>query len=161
MRARWKDPGVLAGFRSRVVAPRHDADMDDRTALTALLPALGPLADHFAALIAARLPVAAPSPAPEPLVTRHELARLLAVSIATVDRLDREGQPYVRIGDAKRYDVGAVFAWHRERTAAEPRTTAPTPRLPPAPAARRSEPEPVAAPSGVRRVSVGGRRAGR
>jgi hypothetical protein len=73
------------------------------------------------ALLPAPAEPAPPSPAlsspPPPLVDKRELARALAVSVATIDRLDREGQPHVRIGDAKRYDVAAVLAWHRERSA--------------------------------------------
>lgn len=59
-----------------------------------------------------------PSPAsiaPASLIDKRELARALNVSVATVDRLDREGQPFLRIGDAKRYDLASVLAWHRER----------------------------------------------
>ena len=94
------------------------------------------------------LPLASPVSTPPPLVDKRELARTISVSVATVDRLDREGQPYVRIGDAKRYDVAAVLAWHRERPAqlvALPAATAAPIRL-----------------SGVRRLSApvasGGRR---
>jgi hypothetical protein len=72
-------------------------------------------------------PPLAPAPA-APLCDKREIARALSVSVATVDRLDREGQPHVRIGDAKRYDLAAVLAWHRERS--ERPETAPT--LPPA-----------------------------
>ena len=34
-----------------------------------------------------------------------------------MDRLDREGQPHFYVGDVKRYNIDAVIAWHRERTA--------------------------------------------
>jgi hypothetical protein len=90
--------------------------------------ALAQAAQHFAAALAALAPywspppaatAAPPAPAVEPLVDRRELARLLSVSIATVDRLDREGQPHVRVGDSKRYHVAEVLRWHRERTPAE------------------------------------------
>jgi hypothetical protein len=84
--------------------------------------------------------------APEPLVGRHEIARLLGVSVATIDRLDHEGQPHVRIGDAKKYDHAEVLDWHRSRPVEEKPASAPA-ELPPA-------------ASGVRRVSTGGRRGG-
>ncbi len=100
---------------------------------------LNALADAIAERLAARgsVPVKA-----EPLVDRRELGRLLGVSVATVDRLDHEGQPYVRVGDSKRYDVAAVRAWHAERTAAAPKL-APVVEAP--------------ATTGVRRITRGGR----
>ncbi|MFT3769645.1 MAG: tyrosine-type recombinase/integrase [Minicystis sp.] len=64
---------------------------------------------------------AAPAPtAPAVLVDKREVARTLGVSVATVDRLDREGQPFIRVGDVKRYDLAAVLAWHRDRLDREP-----------------------------------------
>lgn len=94
-----------------------------------------------------------PVPPPSPMVStsaqmvdKRELARALSVSVATVDRLDKEGQPHVRIGDAKRYDVAAVLAWHRERSAQQPAS--------PSTAPASSPPE---TSSGVRRVSRGSR----
>lgn len=93
------------------------------------------------------LPLASPLATPAPLIDKRELARTISVSVATIDRLDREGQPHVRIGDAKRYDVAAVLAWHRER---------------PAPAvARPALTDAPAALSGVRRLSGARASAGR
>jgi hypothetical protein len=91
-----------------------------------------------AAITPMTLPASASSMSP--LLDKRELARQLGVSLATIDRLDREGQPYLRVGDAKRYDLAAVHAWHRERSApSEPAAPA---TLPPAPE-----------PSGVRLLS--------
>jgi hypothetical protein len=87
------------------------------------------------ALLDALLEPAEPAPPPAPaldvrLVDKREAARALAVSVATIDRLDREGQPFVRVGDAKRYDLAAVLAWHRDRPASD--APASPPALPPA-----------------------------
>ena len=49
-------------------------------------------------------------PAPV-LVDRRELARQLACSDRTIARLESEGLPVVRVGDAPRYRVQAVVAW--------------------------------------------------
>lgn len=85
---------------------------------------------------------AAPPPASaasvvEPLIDKRELARRLGVSPATIDRLDREGQPFLRVGDVKRYACAEVLRWHAERT------------LPDAPPVTQVTPK----PSGVRRLS--------
>jgi hypothetical protein len=102
---------------------------------------------------AAPSPQASPSPSPPQLIDKRELARALAVSVATIDRLDREGQPHVRIGDAKRYDLAAVLLWHRERSAEAPPSALGPPGSP------RSH-APVAL-SGVRLLSVRRRGGGR
>jgi hypothetical protein len=67
------------------------------------------------------------APARKPLVSQDELAVLLAVSKATVNRLDHQGQPHLRIGDTKKYDVDAVLAWHRNRAFVAPEAAAETP----------------------------------
>lgn len=84
----------------------------------------------------------APAAAAAPLATKSELAHALDCSIATIDRMVRDGMPYVRVGKTKRFDVGACRAW------CESRVTAPAP----APAPR----QPVSL-AGVRRLSGGGR----
>ena len=61
-----------------------------------------------------------PTATVEPIVDKREIARRLGVSVASVDRLDREGQPFVRVGDVKRYNMTEVLAWHRARTAGQP-----------------------------------------
>ena len=55
-----------------------------------------------------------------PLVNKPEIARVLDVSVATVDRHDRDGQPYIRVGEVKRYDVAEVLPWHAARTNEQP-----------------------------------------
>src|SRR5262252_5604119 len=95
-----------------------------------ILALVGELLDELLPAPAAPAPSsAAPASAPVPLVDKREMARLLGVSVATVDRHDREGQPHLYIGDVKRYDAAAVLAWHRERSA--PRAL-PNPSSPPA-----------------------------
>ena len=86
----------------------------------------------------------APAAAAAPLATKSELAHALDCSIATIDRMVRDGMPYVRVGKTKRFDVGACRAW------CESRVTAPAPA--PAPA-----PRPPVSLAGVRRLSGGGR----
>jgi hypothetical protein len=80
--------------------------------------------DAIAAVVAARvvdalrpLLVAAQAPATSALVSRLELARLLAVSAATVTRLTAEGLVCTYVGDSPRYDVEAVRVWLAERGA--------------------------------------------
>ena len=71
----------------------------------------------------------APRPLAPPLVSRHELARLLGVSAATVTRMTAEGMPHVFAGASPRYAVDEVRAWLTERgrkgTSAPLRKTAP------------------------------------
>jgi excisionase family DNA binding protein len=99
-------------------------------------------ADAFEAARATSTPSAPSSPAP--LLTPHECAAALGVSIATLNRRVNEGAiPYVQIGDARRYDLERVHA----ALAAAPRV----PQLPPVASA--PEPQPA---RGVRRVSAGG-----
>jgi excisionase family DNA binding protein len=56
-----------------------------------------------------------PSPSATPLVSRHELARLLGVSAATVTRMTSEGMPHVFAGASPRYSVDDVRAWLAQR----------------------------------------------
>lgn len=58
---------------------------------------------------AASRAIAAQVPAPEYL-TRQRLAGALDVSLATVDKLTREGLPHVTVGDSKRYRLADVHA---------------------------------------------------
>lgn len=53
-----------------------------------------------------------PHDPPRPaLLSRAHLARELAVSLATVDRLCRRGLPFVRVGDVRRFRLKAVLRW--------------------------------------------------
>lgn len=55
------------------------------------------------------------APAPddgERLLPKKRIASTLGVSVATVDRLTREGMPVAaHVGDARRYDLEACKAW--------------------------------------------------
>src|SRR5262249_3877640 len=48
---------------------------------------------------------------PAPLLDRQGLARALAVSVSSVDRLVVGGMPYVRVGDVRRFVLDDVRAW--------------------------------------------------
>lgn len=45
------------------------------------------------------------------LLTKRGIALAIGVSIATIDRLDREGAPHERVGASKKYDLGRYRAW--------------------------------------------------
>jgi excisionase family DNA binding protein len=72
------------------------------------------------------------------LATKADLARELACSVATVDRMTSDGMPFVRVGRTRRFDVEACRAWCGSRSQSRP------------------EPEPTK-PAGVRIVSRGAR----
>ena len=100
-----------------------------------ILSLVGELLNELLPAPAAPALAPAPAPAPAPLVDKREIARLLGISVATVDRHDREGQPHIYIGDVKRYDASAVMAWHRERSVlpvpgAPPKLPQPSPSQP-------------------------------
>lgn len=75
--------------------------------------------DELHALVraAVREALAEQSPAAPaaPLVGRHELARLLGVSAATVTRMTGDGMPHVFAGASPRYAPDDVRAWLAER----------------------------------------------
>jgi hypothetical protein len=58
-----------------------------------------------------------PSPSVvEPYVSRYELARLMGVSVATVDRMVAEGMPSVTWGRrTRRFRPSVAIAWAAER----------------------------------------------
>lgn len=58
--------------------------------------------------------VVEPRPA---LLDRGRFAREVSVSPATVDRLVREGLPFVRVGADRRFDLAECVAWLRARGA--------------------------------------------
>src|SRR5262245_7404572 len=79
------------------------------------------LAPHVARELAALTPE--PPATPAPLVDKREIARLLAGSPATIDRLVRAGMPHVPIGDVRRFDVDACRGWladHGKESATTP-----------------------------------------
>jgi hypothetical protein len=52
----------------------------------------------------------------EPYVSRHELARLMGVSVATVDRMVTEGMPSVTWGRrTRRFRPSVAIGWAAER----------------------------------------------
>lgn len=83
---------------------------------------LGPMVAALAAGIAAQLRaeladmVAEPLPA---LLDRGRLARELCCAAGTVDRLVRDGLPFVRVGADRRFDLVHVKAWLESRTNGE------------------------------------------
>jgi hypothetical protein len=51
-------------------------------------------------------------PQAEPaLFTKAQIARAIGVSVATIDRFDREGAPHERVGVSKRYDLARYREW--------------------------------------------------
>jgi excisionase family DNA binding protein len=72
-------------------------------------------------------------PAPSsalPLVSRHELARLLGVSAATVTRMTAEGMPHVFAGASPRYAAEEVHAWLAQRGRRGTKAAPPSPSAP-------------------------------
>lgn len=52
------------------------------------------------------------------LITKHQLAKWLRVSEATINRMMSDGLPHHRLGTGYRlvrYDLGEVMAWLRKR----------------------------------------------
>jgi hypothetical protein len=62
-----------------------------------------------------RVPTADSGDAPA-LLDRQGLARQLGCSVAQVDRLCRDGLPYVRLGESKRFRLDGVIAWLEQRS---------------------------------------------
>ena len=53
-------------------------------------------------------------PRPPPaLLTKPQVAHVLGLSVPQVDRLRREGLPWLRVGDAVRFELDAVMDWVR------------------------------------------------
>jgi hypothetical protein len=102
-----------------------------RANITSTAPAGGPppdvvaqAAQHIAAAIAVLAPyLGAPHAPPsaeasrpaEPLVDRREIARLLSVSLAQIDRFSADGMPFLLVGECKRFEVAEVKAWFKAR----------------------------------------------
>ncbi len=92
---------------------------------TDLATVLDTIADMVADRVAARIG-AAPTPSPgQRLATKSELARELSCSTATVDRMVREGMPFVAVGRTRRFDLADCRAWCEARTERAPQRTAP------------------------------------
>ncbi len=58
---------------------------------------------------------------PPALLNRAGLARELGCSLASVDRMARQGLPFVRVGSVRRFDLQAVRGWlaHESGTQSE------------------------------------------
>jgi hypothetical protein len=70
-----------------------------------------------AAVDRARLATTPANDAPSALLDRTGLAKALQCSLPSIDRLRREGLPQLTIGDAPRFEIDAVLAWLRARSA--------------------------------------------
>lgn len=62
--------------------------------------------------LASQEPEAGPQADAGLLLSKAALARKLSVSVATIDRLTREGMPLAaHVGDSRRFDIEACRAW--------------------------------------------------
>jgi hypothetical protein len=53
---------------------------------------------------------------PDALLSKAQLAKKLATSTSSIDRLTRDGMPVAaHVGDQRRYRLADVLAWMRER----------------------------------------------
>lgn len=58
-----------------------------------------------------------PHPVPDQIVTRDELARIMRVSVRTIDRMRAEGMPAVNWGRRlTRFYVGDAIRWASEQS---------------------------------------------
>lgn len=67
--------------------------------------------EEVRAAVAEQLATLAPPSEPPTLLDRKGLARALVCSVATVDRMVREGMPHVLLGDSRRFDLPVVKGW--------------------------------------------------
>jgi hypothetical protein len=100
--------------------------------LTTIMRALAhELAPPLAKFLAEQLRAASSAPT-EPVpttgLTKSQLGRAIGRSVATIDRLDREGAPFAYVGARKTYDLAAYRAFlaaRGKRTTAQPRKRPP------------------------------------
>jgi excisionase family DNA binding protein len=96
-------------------AQRHVSPPDLASALDAIADRV---AERVLEVLAPMLEASAPTARRPSLLSKSELASLLHVSTATVDRLARHGAlPFVRVGDVRRFDLEAVRRALEERGA--------------------------------------------
>lgn len=76
---------------------------------------LNELREIVRAEVGAALVTRTPQPVRSTLVDKRELARSLAVSLATITRLVQEGAPHTFVGSSPRFDVEAFRTWLDER----------------------------------------------
>ena len=84
-------------------------------ALALVVVAPEALSELVTAAVASALEGAATS-GPPPLLDRVGIGKALGVSVATVDRLVRQGMPHVLVAEARRFELLAVLEWLRART---------------------------------------------
>ena len=58
---------------------------------------------------------AEPEPEPEGLASRGKTANVFGFSLSTLDRLCRDGCPYLIVGTRRRFDLAQVRAWFAAR----------------------------------------------
>jgi hypothetical protein len=93
----------------------RSADLS-RTAHALVVVAPEALAELVTTAVATALEGAASS-GPAPLLDRVGIGRALDVSVATVDRLVRQGMPCLLVAEARRFELPAVLQWLRARKA--------------------------------------------
>ena len=109
---------IVGHESSTATPPANDVPGETLGAVDAILNQLAPVVALWVQqMIRESMAQLQPVPCAEPLLDKRTLAHQLNVSLATIDRLDRDGQPFIRVGDAKRYELTAVLDWHRARTA--------------------------------------------
>jgi hypothetical protein len=86
------------------------------TGVSMVLLSRDELREEIAAAVGAIKPAAPANDAPT-LLDRTQLAKALGCSLPTVDRLRRQGAPQFLLGDAPRFELDAVLAWLRTRSA--------------------------------------------
>lgn len=47
----------------------------------------------------------------EDILTKEDLAKLLKVTVRTIDRLRKEGLPFLKVGNQIRFDKSDVINW--------------------------------------------------
>jgi hypothetical protein len=67
-------------------------------------------------LLEATAPREAPLSRAPVLLDRSELAQSLGCSVATVDRLSRDGAPCVWLVESRRFELATVLEWLRARS---------------------------------------------
>src|SRR6188768_4019457 len=84
--------------------------MTPRNEPTVILTTVEALRDTVAQAVALALDGIQPAQSPE-VLTRKEAAELLRTSLATLDRLCREGLPFHLLGDSRRFVRAELLQW--------------------------------------------------
>lgn len=64
------------------------------------------------------------TPVTEPLLSRSDLGRELRISIATIDRLVRDGMPFIQVGGSKRFKQSDAMTWLAKKQESKPQPPA-------------------------------------